>query len=494
MCVIFEEEGSSLETVSDTNIFVAPMVDGRQLTVYENHVALEKGTGGAMILPVPSGRIRLLDFSAAGTAFFAELRSAMPTLVLPPSEEDDCDEASDCDEAEDLDAVMLAVREVGSYYISLAPRLEDLDRIDPGRFAVPSGIKHVLGEHYAIDFSFVVCRFRTTDVQPHPIGYLHERMVGTGALFIPTRHAHGAHPNENDESHADWDHHIFTWGVEPVAFSSTSNSMLPMGDTPSERAAKLSPDLYKAPNTTWVKSGAELGHVVKSSGLLEVLRRNLLDSAEACDATLLVKTVWPSPPAAAASGTHAEVPRVCIRAMARSVNSRRNFLFSYDESTGQVIQCLPGGLAEKHNLQGAYITAFWNEQGIRVAFMPANARHRVAIREMRPLTVEFQCAEPLRHLRVRGEQVVLPLGDGFDELYHAAESDAEVEVGLTWLRPDKQIPSFGGEAITYTLPNEDLLCKIPSTNLDELPKPCSREERAVAVAAMAKEWLQAPAA
>ena len=64
MCIIFPGEDSRLLTVAGTKIFVAALADGRQLTVYENAVAQEKVTeGAAMVLPVPSGHVKFLDFS-----------------------------------------------------------------------------------------------------------------------------------------------------------------------------------------------------------------------------------------------------------------------------------------------------------------------------------------------------------------------------------------------------------------------------------------------
>ena len=78
MCImnIFDEGGAQ---VRGTKIFAGPTKDGRQLTVYSNYVSLApkgggkntratKGggasiSGGAMILPVPCGRIQVLDLS-----------------------------------------------------------------------------------------------------------------------------------------------------------------------------------------------------------------------------------------------------------------------------------------------------------------------------------------------------------------------------------------------------------------------------------------------
>ena len=239
MCIIFPGEDSRLLTVAGTKVFVAALADGRQLTVYENAVAQEKVTeGAAMVLPVPLGHVKFLDFSEgaeqaqADAAYYASfysgdlflvpteggstdhplfkaLRSSFPTLTdrrarEPEREEEEEDMGFDISAGFDDDA-KLVVRDVGSYRVSLAPCLSDLKRIDPQTFVVPPAIEQLLSTHYsggrepgesgiyedeAGDFSFVVCRFKDADVPPHPIGYVHERLAD-GRLFVPTRHAHG---------------------------------------------------------------------------------------------------------------------------------------------------------------------------------------------------------------------------------------------------------------------------------------------------------------
>jgi hypothetical protein len=69
--------------------------------------------------------------------------------------------------------------------------LEDIDRVDPESFKMQQDIAKVLEINYAHGFSFLVCRFKTKLVEPHPIAYEHERLPD-GQMFVPTRHAHGA--------------------------------------------------------------------------------------------------------------------------------------------------------------------------------------------------------------------------------------------------------------------------------------------------------------
>ena len=91
MCIIFPGEDSRLLTVAGTKVFVAALADGRQLTIYENAVAQEKVTeGAAMVLPVPLGHVKFLDFSEgaeqaqADAAYYASFYSG--DLFLVPTE------------------------------------------------------------------------------------------------------------------------------------------------------------------------------------------------------------------------------------------------------------------------------------------------------------------------------------------------------------------------------------------------------------------------
>lgn len=136
---------------------VAPLADGRQLTVYENQVGLDgvrppksdlqlaveakrnqfnpwykpdpPAPQSAMILPVPVGKVRVLDLSEHKT-IFSNLKEAYPRVETykrsMSNAMDSCDSL--------VKDMVLEVREVGSYLVSVAPRLEDLNRIDPVHF------------------------------------------------------------------------------------------------------------------------------------------------------------------------------------------------------------------------------------------------------------------------------------------------------------------------------------------------------------------------
>merc|ERR1712166_659214 len=91
----------------------------------------------------------------------------------------------------------------------------------------------------------------------------------------------------------------------------------------------------------------------------------------------------------------------------------------YDTITADVTECLQGGLAEKHNLTGWTVVAFWNPagSGARENFDPKNDEHGRLIRFQRPLRLEFKehvardenanasapqvPVQPLRHVEVK---------------------------------------------------------------------------------------------
>jgi len=193
-----------------------------------------------MILPVPRGRIRFLDFSQHGK-LFDRLSDAFPEMIEP---------------APRGLGNKLRVESVGNYFVSLAPRLEDLNRVNASSFRVSPGIASILSANYAEGFSFVVCRFKSNTVEPHPIAYEHERLP-SGAMFVPTRHAHGS--KSVDVEHADWDHDIYTTCASAASFSTGAACEKGAGLTPKEKLEKLEAqvsqgefgDIRKAAKSCW---------------------------------------------------------------------------------------------------------------------------------------------------------------------------------------------------------------------------------------------------
>lgn len=189
-----------VQSVTDTRIYVAPNVNlDRQLTVYEMSVTL-RTPGNAMILPVPGdvNTVELVDLSKAkdileklDAAFEFDPYSRSLSRGLTKSVTND--------------SLTLQVFEVGSYKVSLAATLDDLDRLDPEVFTVSDEAKAALRSSTRDGkFGFVVATL-TQSGPYHPLAYIHD---SEGPLFVPTRHEHGA----GDGDMAEWDHTIFYVG------------------------------------------------------------------------------------------------------------------------------------------------------------------------------------------------------------------------------------------------------------------------------------------
>ena len=88
----------------------------------------------AMILPIPAGPVEMVDLSAFAD-IFVELNKAFPK---PPARRSK-GRSRGGDRSLMLDS-FLEVQAVGSYSVSVAPSLEDLQRIDPSVFTVSPGI------------------------------------------------------------------------------------------------------------------------------------------------------------------------------------------------------------------------------------------------------------------------------------------------------------------------------------------------------------------
>lgn len=184
MCIL----ALPVRSVSNTRIFTSEH-QGRQLVVYEMSVKM-RTSGNAMILPVPTvrkGDIHLVNLEAV-----PDFLERMPllfqgmTLGLTKSRG-------------------LSVEKVGSYLVSVAGNLEELDLVNPEVFTLGPRVKEILSRHYAKGFCFVVAQLSHSG-KYHPLAYTHP-LAPEGHLFVPTMHEHG-----DDHEKPRWDHQIYTLG------------------------------------------------------------------------------------------------------------------------------------------------------------------------------------------------------------------------------------------------------------------------------------------
>lgn len=204
MCIISPPE---VEEISNTTIFIAPVINNRQLTVYSNTVEVDNPV--AMILPFPvtnrKGAIlakdsnktfEFVDFSNYEN-LFDDLESLFPKFATRGLSKGF--DSFDCDDNYSLDVV-----DVGNYKASVAFSLDDLKRLKFDVFNLTPDVVELMSTHYKDNYGFVVC-IMTESKKYHPFGYIHD-MRDDMRYFVPTRHYHNTH---DDLYHADWDHSIY---------------------------------------------------------------------------------------------------------------------------------------------------------------------------------------------------------------------------------------------------------------------------------------------
>ena len=226
MCII----SGPVKTVSNTQIFVGCNKDrSRQITVYGNEVD-NISHSNAMILPVPFPKtVELINLSNYKDIF----SDCMQDFSTPRS----AFQNYESDGLRANSSRSLQVHNVGSYAMSIAHNLADLDRVNSNVFTLHPDCKSVLTKHYSDPhWGFIICQLKGGKQKYHPIAYSHATL--NGKYFIPTlhHHAHGSHGPSgyfgqavgalvdafdafdafNGASGADWDHTIYIQNGEDV--------------------------------------------------------------------------------------------------------------------------------------------------------------------------------------------------------------------------------------------------------------------------------------
>lgn len=195
MCIIL----NPVDQVKKTKLFVLPNMDKtRQMTIYSNVVASQNQN--MMILPVPNGEdLELLpfryknlfvdlDYSVRKPRGFGMVSDEMLTFSR---------------------AATLEIIDHGSYRVSIAPKLQDLLRLDQSVFPMTESLYTFFQKHYTSEFSYLCCVLKPGLQEYEPLCYSHP-MHSSGRLFVPTLHYH-VHPyGRIDTTSADWDHLIYS--------------------------------------------------------------------------------------------------------------------------------------------------------------------------------------------------------------------------------------------------------------------------------------------
>ncbi len=185
-----------VEDVSDTRIFARSTKGGRQLLVYQMYYAAKSDL--AMILPLPvsknieSNDVEFLNLKGY-PEFFDDLAEGFP------ARESNGDIVAN--------AKTLPVQDVGNFLASFAPKLADLNRLDP-RFRLPARTWEKLPTYR--DFGFAVFQLKSKDHAVHPMALDFPRR-NPKELFFPTVHIH------DGEVHAaaEFDHTLYAQNSGP---------------------------------------------------------------------------------------------------------------------------------------------------------------------------------------------------------------------------------------------------------------------------------------
>lgn len=187
MCMISTEVNS----VADTKLFCGVSANGqRQITVYSNKVD-NISNGNAMILPVPLPHSLQFHNLASYPDFFSDCKSCFSQPMKSLSFN-----LNMVDEAEGL-----VVFKVGSYLVSVAKNLSQLDQVNGKVFKLSPELKEILSMYYYQPYwGFIICKLVQGSHLYHPFAYSHD--VIDGKIYLPTRHYHKtvdwAQPNSWD--------------------------------------------------------------------------------------------------------------------------------------------------------------------------------------------------------------------------------------------------------------------------------------------------------
>jgi hypothetical protein len=207
MCIILGD----VYRVAQTNLFVLANKDKtRQLTLYSN--AVETPHENLMVLPVPAndGPIELHTLHYKN--LFQDLRNSV-SKIQPRTVRANTRSlvvSASCVPEERLEVILH-----GSYAVSIAPKLEDLRRLDSRYFTATEDLIQFFAKHYSREFRYICCVLRQGEQAYEPLCYSHP-LHSSGKLFVPTLHYH-KHNGKVETSTADWDHRIFSVGTEEKA-------------------------------------------------------------------------------------------------------------------------------------------------------------------------------------------------------------------------------------------------------------------------------------
>ncbi len=207
MCIILGE----VVSVSQTKLFVLANKDKtRQMTFYSN--AVDTPEQNMMILPVPTNGGTINLHTIRYKKMFDDLKQSVRSTSQQLSRNVLMRSMASASIA---DREPLEIISHGSYLVSIAPKLEDLLRLNTSVFELTPELYKFFGSHYSREFSYICCVLKQGMEAYEPLCYSHP-LHSSGKLFVPTLHYHN-HGDRVETHTADWDHLIYSVGTSDKA-------------------------------------------------------------------------------------------------------------------------------------------------------------------------------------------------------------------------------------------------------------------------------------
>jgi len=180
MCIISGE----IKSVLDTNILCGLSDDKqRQIIVYSNLVN-NITKNNAMILPVPL--VNTLKFH--NLKDYKELFTDCKKCFYNSKTSESYSNLS-INSFSSNSKSKLEVFNVGSYKVSVAQTIDDLERVDTSVFELSNNLSNFMKNSYSEPyFGFIICKLNLGSEKYHPFGYSHA--IFNNILFVPTKHFH----------------------------------------------------------------------------------------------------------------------------------------------------------------------------------------------------------------------------------------------------------------------------------------------------------------
>lgn len=207
MCIILGE----VHSVTQTKLFVLANKDKtRQMTFYSNAVNTPKEN--MMILPVPNSSDSIELHTIDYKSMFTDLKKSVKSIYEETSSSYN---TRSCSLSASIPRDTLEIIAHGSYYVSIAPTIEDLLRLDSRLFKLTPELFQFFAKHYTREFSYICCVLRKGTEAYEPLCYSHP-LHSTGKIFVPTLHYHN-HGDHLEIDYAHWDHTVYSVGTEERA-------------------------------------------------------------------------------------------------------------------------------------------------------------------------------------------------------------------------------------------------------------------------------------